>query len=98
MHCVRQLLIHFLYIDGLDTILYIVPSDTVNEFNLYSRALHVFQEAKRVMEFKEICDSKQPDPEKITNLGILMNASHDSCRDLYDCSCPELDEMVDIAR
>lgn len=23
-----------------------------------------------------------------------MNESHASCRDLYDCSCPELEELV----
>ena len=31
-------------------------------------------------------------------LGELMNASHASCRDLYDCSCPELEELVMAAR
>lgn len=27
-----------------------------------------------------------------------MNESQNSCRDLYDCSCPELDILCDIAR
>lgn len=26
-----------------------------------------------------------------------MNESQDSCRDLYDCSCPEIDEITKIA-
>lgn len=34
--------------------------------------------------------------EKLTKLGNLMTASHSSCRDLYDCSCPELEELVRI--
>lgn len=27
-----------------------------------------------------------------------MNGSHESCRALYECSCPELDELVDAFR
>jgi galactokinase len=27
-----------------------------------------------------------------------MNATQDSCRDVYECSCPELDELCTIAR
>jgi len=30
--------------------------------------------------------------------GKLMNASHDSARDLYEVSCPELEAMVEVAR
>lgn len=33
-----------------------------------------------------------------TALGALMNATQASCRDLYDCSCPEIDELCSIAR
>ena len=31
-------------------------------------------------------------------LGSLMNDSHASCAALYECSCPELDALVDAAR
>ncbi len=27
-----------------------------------------------------------------------MNETQVSCRDIYDCSCPELDELCDLAR
>jgi len=64
-------------------------------FELYKRAMHVFTEANRVWEFKRICD-EQPN-KALLHLGILMNASHGSCRDLYECSHPNLDELVDIS-
>lgn len=68
----------------------------VNEFNLYNRALHVLSEAKRVYDFREVCLSNSK--ESIVKLGNLMNESHESCRDLYECSCPELDELTKICR
>ena len=30
----------------------------------------------------------------MVELGKLMSESHASCRDLYECSCPELDELA----
>ena len=63
-------------------------------FQLHKRVNHVFSEAIRVLQFKEICvESKN-----VTELGCLMNASHDSLRDLYECSCKELDELVVLCR
>ncbi|KAM8974170.1 N-acetylgalactosamine kinase, partial [Pelodytes ibericus] len=66
----------------------------VATFKLYQRAKHVYSEAARVLAFKEVCD-KAP-ANAIQLLGDLMNQSHVSCRDLYECSCPELDQLVDI--
>lgn len=31
-------------------------------------------------------------------MGNLMNESQDSCREVYECSCPEIDRIVDISR
>ncbi|XP_034640784.1 N-acetylgalactosamine kinase [Trachemys scripta elegans] len=67
---------------------------TVTTFKLYQRAKHVYSEAGRVLEFKKIC-SEAP-ASAIQLLGELMNQSHISCRDMYECSCPELDQLVDI--
>lgn len=67
----------------------------LQEFNLYQRALHVFTESQRVHDFKKIAD--QGGSEAAIILGSLMNKSHASCRDLYDCSHPDLDELVDVA-
>lgn len=63
-------------------------------FNLYQRAKHVYGEAARVLQFKAVCDSAPANA--VAQLGNLMNQSHASCRDLYECSSPELDQLVDI--
>lgn len=84
-------------------------------FRLRQRALHVFSEALRVLEFMSLLEE---DPTKTntttttTNgaagdadttaynerLGALLNATQDSCRDAYECSCPEIDDLCRIAR
>jgi N-acetylgalactosamine kinase len=38
------------------------------------------------------------DSARLARLGALMDASHSSCANLYDCSCPELDELSAAAR
>jgi galactokinase len=67
-------------------------------FMLQQRALHVFSEALRVQRFKEALASDDSQIKKMNRLGSLMNETQTSCRDLYDCSCPELDELCRIAR
>ncbi|XP_028814037.1 N-acetylgalactosamine kinase [Denticeps clupeoides] len=66
----------------------------VTQFKLYQRAKHVYGEASRVLQFKAVCDSAPSGA--VLRLGELMSQSHKSCRDLYECSCPELDQLVDI--
>ncbi|XP_033023696.1 N-acetylgalactosamine kinase isoform X1 [Lacerta agilis] len=66
----------------------------VTSFKLYQRAKHVYSEAARVLEFKKICTEAPEDAVQL--LGDLMNQSHASCKDLYECSCPELNQLVDI--
>lgn len=68
-------------------------------FLLRQRALHCFQEARRVLTFKAcLTQSDTLSLERIQELGNLLNESQRSCRDVYDCSCPEVDEICDIAR
>ncbi|KAF2814170.1 galactokinase-like protein [Mytilinidion resinicola] len=70
-------------------------------FMLRQRALHVFTEAERVIKFRQLLSSPPTDgagDALLTSLGDLMNATQDSCRDVYDCSCPELDELCTLAR
>ncbi|XP_023111151.2 N-acetylgalactosamine kinase isoform X2 [Felis catus] len=84
---------------GKTTIKQMLKCDTsfsVLIFKLYQRAKHVYSEAARVLQFKKICE-EAPD-NTVQLLGDLMNQSHVSCRDMYECSCPELDQLVDICR
>ena len=57
------------------------------------RCQHVVYEDDRVLRSVEAL--KEQD---FLTLGALMNASHDSLRDLYEVSCTELDSLVEIAR
>jgi len=67
----------------------------VVEFKLKQRALHVFQEAQRVWQFQDICNGGSES--SLQELGQLMFDSHSSCRDLYECSHPQLDKLVQLS-
>ncbi|CAB3988740.1 N-acetylgalactosamine kinase-like [Paramuricea clavata] len=71
-------------------------TEHVSSFKLQDRARHVYSEAKRVLEFREVCERKPNNA--IVCLGGLMNKSHDSCSFQYECSCDELDELVKCCR
>lgn len=77
-------------------------------FKLTQRVLHVWAEAARVREMRHICDSfteastadldAQAHHSSIAKqLGALMLQSHESCQQLYECSCSELDDLVACA-
>lgn len=86
----------------------VAPS--VGGLKLRDRAVHVFSEAARVRAFAAACsegvdggsghDAPETEGEAalLSRLGQLMDASHASCRDLYQCSCPELEELVAAAK
>ncbi|KAL4283167.1 hypothetical protein GQ457_16G031140 [Hibiscus cannabinus] len=67
-------------------------------YKLHQRAAHVYSEAKRVYAFKDAVASSLSEGEKLKKLGDLMNESHYSCSVLYECSCPELEEVVKVCR
>jgi galactokinase len=60
---------------------------------LLRRARHVVGENARVIEAAAAFEARD-----FAAVGRLMNASHESLRDDYEVSCPELDLMVDLAR
>ena len=72
-------------------------------FKLRQRALHCFSEALRVLRFYTLLErpvhTGASDTTVFNNqLGDLLNEAQDSARDLYECSCPEIDNIVTIAR
>ena len=70
---------------------------------LKKRGRHVFLEAARVLEFKRVCgecggEGGRTEEEGMERLGELMGESHESCRDDYDCSCEELNKLVEKSK
>jgi len=65
------------------------PSDGLK---IAQRVRHVREEWKRVELSAELLDSGDA-----LRFASLMTDSHESCRDLFEISCPELDSLVDIA-
>ena len=68
----------------------------VEQFKLHDRAFHVYSEAHRVYQYQSECSN--PSASALTKLGELMFDSHRSCSEGYQCSCKELDELVELAR
>jgi galactokinase len=73
-----------------------------DKFQLQARALHVFNEAARVVKMHQVLAEstreEKPSEEVLVRLGELMNESQKSCKELYDCSCEDLDELCRLAR
>jgi galactokinase len=53
------------------------------------KCLHVVEENQRVLEAEEALKKRD-----LVGFGKVMNRSHESLRDLYEVSCPELDWLV----
>ncbi len=62
-------------------------------FLLSQRLEHIMGEWERVEKSAQALKEGE-----IEKLGELMNASHSSCRDLYQISCLELDTLVEVNR
>jgi galactokinase len=58
----------------------------------FRRALHVVTEDARSMEFKSVLATKDE-----SGIFALMKGSHESLKDDYEVSCPELDAMASSA-
>ena len=74
-------------------------------FQLYKRTKHVLPEAWRVLEFHDVClraeqeNALASDSDAyLRELGSIMDASHKSCSELCENSCPEVDLLVRLAK
>ena len=67
-------------------------AEGVLEEPLFHRFRHVISEAERVRRSEKALTSYD-----LRALGRLMSESHASLRDDYEVSCPQLDELVEIA-
>ena len=91
-------------VDNLNDIIKDIPysNEVITQnvtFMVYERAYHVFAEASRVYKYRDVCEDDSIEEDvKISMLGTLMNESHFSCKVLYECSSPELDELTQMCR
>ncbi|WP_145332648.1 galactokinase [Paenibacillus xylanexedens] len=67
--------------------------DQIKDEKVRQRAQHVVEENARVLASVEALQNND-----LQMFGQLMNASHESLRDLYEVSCSELDVMVEEAQ
>lgn len=74
------------------------PVEPVNgRYKVWPRLRHILTEAARVYTFRDLISAEDSNGTLMTQLGELMTASQVSCRQDYECSCPEIDEIVEIA-
>jgi galactokinase len=72
---------------------FVTLQDQIKDEKVRQRAEHVVEENARVLASVEALRNND-----LEAFGQMMNASHDSLRDLYEVSCTELDVMVEEAR
>lgn len=79
----------------LDSVLAQLPSKIHQK-----RTQHVVTEIIRTWDFIDVLKKCETgfDTESLRKIGQIMNASHDSLREDYEVTCPELDLTVDVAR
>lgn len=69
------------------------------KLQLNKRAYHVYQESKRVLDFLAVLENPPKDPKQMfVELGDLIDQCHASATNLFQNSCPELDDLCAIAR
>jgi len=67
--------------------------DPARPLEILKRARHVLTETKRVIRAASMLEA-----DRLDQMGTLMNASHQSLADDFECSTQRLDEIVECAR
>jgi galactokinase len=70
-----------------------IALDPTRPLEVLKRARHVLTETERVIRAVNILEARRLD-----EMGTLMNASHQSLADDFECSTQRLDEIVECAR
>jgi galactokinase len=84
---------------GITSFRDIKTADDIEQFkqkmdpDVYKRCLYVVQEIHRTIEGAHLLKGN-----KLEDFGMLMFATHEGLRNLYDVSCKELDFLVDEAK
>lgn len=76
----------------------ILDFSQISDETMKKRVRHVVGEIKRCQQVATVMKSGTLDGERLAIVGKLFNESHESLRNDYEVSCPELDLAVDIAR
>ncbi|XP_012279554.1 N-acetylgalactosamine kinase isoform X2 [Orussus abietinus] len=83
--------------EQLQRVSHLSPFEDSQTFKLRQRAIHVFQ-ANRVQAFRRVNeDATMNEQDKLCQLGSLMSKSHASLHQLYECSNPSVDALVEAA-
>ncbi|MDN6428776.1 MAG: galactokinase [Actinomyces sp.] len=89
---------------GVDLLVEVAPGDLddslarLPEGRLRHRVRHVVTEIDRTRRVAALLEGDSLTHQTFEKVGELFNASHDSLREDYEVSCPELDVAVDTAR
>ena len=70
-----------------------ITLDSNRPLEILKRARHVLSETERVIRAADVLEAGRLD-----EMGILMNASHQSLADDFECSTARLDAIVECAR
>ncbi|ORX33774.1 ribosomal protein S5 domain 2-type protein [Kockovaella imperatae] len=71
-------------------------------FHLHRRLKHALEESLRVSKFSALCRSIEPSSSTsesdpiLKQLGDLITQSHASCKDVYECTCDETDQLQQL--
>ncbi|MBS1789538.1 MAG: hypothetical protein JST85_17570 [Acidobacteria bacterium] len=76
----------------------LVAERSSQRLSIRSRALHHLGEVWRVKKALDILQSAQSEEDSMRQLGELINQTHDSLRDLYGVSTPEVEHLIELLR